>query len=103
MTKELFEEITTWQDKTFPESTELSRVRHLLKEVQELECELELFDRKQEKILEYADCFFLLFGAAKKMGMTYDDICAAIEVKFNINKKRQWGKPDKDGVVEHIK
>ncbi len=57
----------------------------------------------KDKRLEFADCFFLLFGAAARDGMTYDDICAAIDEKFEINKKRAWRKPDANGVVRHIK
>jgi hypothetical protein len=34
--------------------------------------------------------------------MNYNDICKAISEKFEINKKRKWGKPDANGVVNHI-
>jgi NTP pyrophosphatase (non-canonical NTP hydrolase) len=108
MTKEQFNEITDWQDETFPESTELSRVKHLIKEVCELEFEAKIFEKsptahnRSNKNQEYADCFFLLFGAAKKAGMSYEDICRAIDFKFEINKNRTWGKPDENGVVEHV-
>lgn len=45
----------------------------------------------------------LLFGAAASFGMTYKDICAAVDEKMAINRVRKWGKPDADGVVKHIK
>jgi len=45
----------------------------------------------------------LLFGTAASDGMSYEDICEAIESKMQINFKRKWGKPDKNGVVNHIK
>jgi hypothetical protein len=35
--------------------------------------------------------------------MTYEDICQAIQEKFEINKSRKWGKPDANRVVKHIK
>lgn len=104
MTKELFEEITQWQDTTFQKSTASSRAKHLKKEIEELIKELE---RKPVIAVlsesEFADCFFLLFGAAKAYGMTYEDIQQCIRKKFKINKDRTWGKPDENGVVEHVK
>lgn len=102
MTETQFNEITEWQQRTFPNSTELSRVKHLIKEVDELKDEV-CVGTVEEKEMEYADCFFLLFGAAKMAGMTYNDICYAIERKFEINRQRQWGRPDSDGVVNHLK
>lgn len=53
--------------------------------------------------MEFADCFTLLFGAASSYGMSYNDILNCIEDKMIINKKRKWGKPDENGVVNHIK
>lgn len=104
MTKEQFDEITDWQDKTFPISSEVSRINHLIKEVQELKSEAKkgINGLDIAKKMEYADCFFLLFGAAKKAGYSYEEICEFIQNKFIINKHRVWGKPDKDGVVQHI-
>lgn len=109
MTRQLFEEITKWQDETFPHSTEQSRIAHLKKEVLELEKAVVQHQRRPNAVTiddkkdEYTDCFFLLFGAAKKAGMSYEDICNAILRKFRVNEKRKWGKPDKNGVVEHIR
>jgi hypothetical protein len=53
--------------------------------------------------MEFADCFILLFGAAASDGMSYDDICKAIDEKMEINFNRKWGKPNNDGVVNHIR
>lgn len=64
---------------------------------------MDVIANEVNKRLEFADCFFLLFGAAAADGMSYDDVCAAIQEKFEINLKRQWGKPDANGVVKHIK
>lgn len=103
MTKELFEKITKWQDKTFPESTELSMLHHLKKELEELLNEAKAKEYLSEsKRLEYADCFLLLFGAAQKAGFNYNRICVAINQKYEINKLRNWGEPDENGVVEHV-
>lgn len=101
MNKKQFLEITHWQRETFGEATPLSKVAHLTQEVQELKTDLE--EDNADVRLEYADCFLLLFGSASASGMTYEDICAAIDEKMAINRKRHWGTPDKDGVVNHIK
>lgn len=101
MTKDQFTQITDWQDKTFPNSTALSKIAHLKQEVQELESDIRS-DNKDRR-LEYADCFILLFGAAKCDGMGYYDIIACINEKMAINAQRRWGSPDENGVVNHIK
>lgn len=101
MTKEQFIEITEWQDATFPNATALSKVHHLKEEVEELIFDLE--NNRMGKTLEFADCFLLLFGAAAKDGMTYEDCCNSIAEKFSICKNRVWSKPDTNGVVKHVK
>ncbi|UII80037.1 dATP/dGTP pyrophosphohydrolase domain-containing protein [Flagellimonas sp. CMM7] len=100
MDKRQFNEISEWQKQTFSHATPLSKIAHLKKEIDELEDDLK--SDNTDRRLEFADCFFLLFGAAHADGMTYEDICSAIQEKFEINKSRDWGKPDKDGVVEHV-
>lgn len=99
--KELFEKITKWQDETFGESTSLSKLSHLEQEIKELKADIKVLNIDFR--LEFADCFFLLFGAAHKEGLSFEDICNALNEKLEINKKRSWGKPDEDGVVNHIK
>lgn len=100
MTEQQFKEITAWQKETFGQATALSKISHLGEELSELN--YDLINNKPERRLEFADCFFLLFGAAAADGMTYQDICQAIQEKFEINKTRKWGKPDANGVVNHI-
>jgi len=60
-------------------------------------------EQKQKIRMEYADCFFLLFGSAAAYGYSFDNITELIEEKFEINKARKWGKPDENGVVNHVK
>ena len=108
MTEKQFNEITEWQDKTFCEATSISKLIHLAGEKPDPNSEIAelMYDINTCNPLrrhEWADCMFLLFGAAKKDGMTYSDITDAIQEKFEINKVRKWGKPDKNGVVNHIK
>lgn len=101
MTEEQFIEITKWQKETFGEATSLSKLLHLEEEIKEVI--LDLHTGNKERNLEFADCFILLFGAAASDGMDYSDICNAVETKMAINRKRKWGKPDENGVVNHIK
>lgn len=100
MTEQQFAEISAWQKQTFPQATSLSKIEHLLEEVQELKVDLQTGN--PDRRLEFADCFILLFGAANADGMTFGDIRNAIHEKHKINKNRKWGNPDKNGVVKHI-
>lgn len=102
MTKEMFEEITAWQKQVFTKATAQSAASHLKEEVEEL-----LHDLTWDKPIklttgEYADCFLLLFGSASLYGLTYADICKAINDKMEINKQRKWGEVNKDGYVKHV-
>lgn len=101
MTKDQFEAISAWQKETFGQATAMSKLFHLKEEMEELAVSITI--DAVDKHLEFADCFFLLFGAAAADGMSYEDICKAIDEKFEINKARRWGKPDQNGVVNHIK
>ncbi len=96
-------EIADWQDKTFPEANALSKMSHLAKEVIELNKALVSFTHEEaveDVSNELADCQHLLFGIASKRGI---NLYEATRKKFEINKKRIWGKPDSNGVVEHLK
>lgn len=114
MTEQQFNEITEWQKITFSKATPISKLIHLAGEYPEGEIKELMFAindeshvidnaKRRSVLMEFADCFFLLFGAASAYGLNYDGIVSAIQAKFEINKKRQWGKPDSNGVVNHIK
>lgn len=94
-------EVIKWQKKTFPEASPSSKLKHLKQEVDELESDI--FHGKETVPSEFADCFLLLFGAAYACGYNWSDIWQFMDWKMEINKNRKWGKPDKDGVVNHIK
>lgn len=103
MNNEQFDKITKWQDVTFPKSTVLSKIKHLQDELIELKDSI-IKDLPTEEILsEFADCYILLAGASSIFGMDYKNVCDCIDIKHEVNKKRQWGKPNKDGVVNHVK
>ncbi len=101
MTENQFNEVIDWQKSTFPAATALSKVFHLEKEIHELKTDL--IEDSKDRRLEYADCVLLLFGSMASDGMTFQDVCDAVDEKMKINYSRQWGNPDKNGVVQHIK
>lgn len=106
--QDLMDELSKWQNETFPVSNPISKLHHLAKEVDELIKELH-WSKQVEEVnikdieLEYADCFLLLFGSAAKYGLKADDIFRIVREKLEINRKRNWGTPDANGVVTHIK
>lgn len=102
MTKKQFDLIIKWQKEAFPSATAISKIEHLKEEIEELFSDVE-FGLKDFARHEFADCFILLFGAAASFGMSYKDICQAIDEKMVINNGRKWSKPDANGVVYHIK
>lgn len=88
-------EFADWAAKTFPESTSDSCVEHLRREVEELKTAVNLEDKKNEA----ADCAMLVMDFAARNGFSLYEAFAA---KFEVNKLRKWGKPDAQGVSEHI-
>jgi len=94
----LQDQVAAWQAETFPGATTRSRIKHLEKEVGELE-EAELGISRERILREAADCAILLFGIAALVG---GDLLDEARKKLEINKGRKWGEPDEDGVVEHI-
>jgi len=83
-----------WASKTFPQATNQSITEHLKREVNELSNSKDSCDTS-----EAADCLLILLHHAHKNGY---DLLSEAKSKFEINKKRKWGKPDKLGVVEHV-
>jgi NTP pyrophosphatase (non-canonical NTP hydrolase) len=108
MTEKQFNEVSVWQKQTFGQATALSKLAHLLEEIVELKDEL-INEKKHPTVtnfnnirMEFADCFLLIFGSASSYGFSYENICDAIQEKFEINKARKWGKPNENGVVKHV-
>lgn len=112
-------DISAWSDKTFGRGQRNPAiVYHLKKEVDELIEALEKqynlgidesvgageFLRQVEKTkVEYADCLMLLLDSAKHNGINAQELYELTVKKLMVNKTRQWGKPDHNGVIEHIK
>lgn len=115
-------EIKNWSDGTFGKyRTALPMAFHLKKEIDELidaldneysgayfnseltEIGFQEMKKKQRRIVfELADCLMLIIDCAAHVPLTMNEVCSAVEEKLEINKKRKWGTPDKNGVVEHI-
>ncbi len=85
-------QVGEWAGKKFPQSNNLSITKHLEREVKEL------IDSNEP--VEAADCFLLLLHHAYKNGY---DLLEEAKNKFQSVQFREWGSPDKDGVVEHIR
>ena len=112
-------DIAKWSDKTFGTSQRNPAIiYHLKKEVDELIAALEKHNDMScdESVLisdvtkhihktkmEYADCLILLLDSAAKYNLTVGCLVNAVKEKHEINKSRTWGKPDENGVIEHIK
>ena len=107
--QKLFNDIKTWQDKTFGNyDNPFPSYRHMEKEFKELEDAL-IKGSPDDTNEEFADNFMLLIGMyirqkrAEGKSCTYYDLLHAINGKFKINKNRNWSEPDEDGVMYHIK
>lgn len=117
--QKLMDDISYWSDLTFGSNQRNPAiVHHLKKEVDELIEAINQFEkiryddsvgigeygRKWDKLIdEYSDCFMLLFDSASRYNLSAESIIGMVRSKLNINKKRKWGKPDANGVVEHIR
>jgi NTP pyrophosphatase (non-canonical NTP hydrolase) len=108
--QKLMDDISKWSNGQFGEGQRNPAiVHHLVKEVPELIEAIEKFQLKesyentQRVGFEFADCFMLLLDSASHFGLTAGNLLYYTEQKLEINKKRKWGKPDENGVVEHIK
>jgi hypothetical protein len=114
--QKLMDDISEWSDRTFGEGQRNPAIAyHLKKEIEELIWAIKAHqngnkpsvsvkgDMLVERVfLEYADCFTLLLDSASHLGLTADDLIAYSRIKLEINKTRKWGKPDENGVIEHI-
>jgi hypothetical protein len=100
--QKLMDDIIEWSSKTFENETSVSKINHLKKEVEELRFSIFHEHSEEEKRYEFADCFMLLIAAAKMEGLTANDLILITKAKLELNKSRIWGKPDENGVVEHI-
>lgn len=85
-------EINEWQDRTFPHATPGSIMSHLAREVMEL--------GEAHEPDEAADVLILLIAHAEKCKY---NLWAEVRKKMLVNLQREWQRPDKEGVVEHVR
>lgn len=114
-TQKLMDDIAEWSDMQFGKNRNpISILYHLKKEVPELIDSLEKYntiklndDNKykmlNECLYEFADCFMLLLDAARCFGLDVNVLEKYVNLKLEINKSREWGEPDENGVIEHIR
>ena len=118
--QKLQDDIKKWSDEAFGMyRTGKPIAYHLKKEVDELINALDDFHRgvyaenitvgamqvvnKRHRILmEAVDCFTLLLDVLAHEQFDVNDLIEASYFKLEVNKNRKWGKPDENGVVEHI-
>ena len=93
----LQDQTTYFANDTFGNTSDpLPPLHHLKEEVDEL-------IEAPGDITEFADCFILLVQAAKRSGFNMNDLYKASREKHRINTQREWGAPDANGVVKHVK
>lgn len=92
-----------WSRATFGSDAERGPrgpLKHLAKEVKEALDALDAGDSNGVNS-EVVDCLFLTFDAARRNGMTFDDLLEGAFAKLAINKLRVWQTPTSDEPVEH--
>lgn len=89
-------QLCRWADTTFPEATLNGILLHLKKEFRELNDALIAGSGDEEEV---ADMVMLLFHYAHKRHFS---LFQAILDKFEVVKKRRWGKPDRHGNRRHL-
>lgn len=103
----LFESCGEWSDETFGSPDirgPVGPLKHLAKEVKEaLEvCESEIPFKASLFRMEMADLLLLVADAARRGGIDFQDLLTAAEIKFEMNKQREWPEPgDPNEPVEH--
>lgn len=97
---ELMARQNKWATETFHNTSPIPPMYHLKQEVQET---IEALEKGEDARSEFADCLLLLFNAAAIYGLSTFSMVEEGLKKQEINMKRKWGRPDANGVVNHIK
>jgi len=100
-TPRLRDAVIAWSRATFPRSSVASVATHLEREAGELRAAARIGGAPTaEAEEEIADVQMLLWVLADKLGGSID---LAVRRKLEVCKSREWGQPDREGVVEHIR
>lgn len=100
--RDFWKQLSRWSQETFGMDRErgpAGPLKHLLKEAQEALDATDQAARREEIV----DCQFLVFDAARREGMTLDDLFYGCYIKLAKNKLRKWSRPSSNEPVEHIR
>lgn len=101
--QKLMDEGHEWSCKTFGEKDrEIPMLHHLKEEIDELIESIENNDTDNEKT-EFADAFLFLINTASRRGYNAEDLINFTHRKIELNKLREWEKPDENGIIRHKK
>lgn len=105
----LADEISIWNEDTFPDATETEQLLKTAEEFEELH-------RSLDELGELADCFIASAALSKRYGSSLgdflikaivkhaagysDELYQAVKDKMDINRRRSWGKRP-DGTYKH--
>lgn len=92
---EFQEDTQAWARRVFPDQTLSGKFAHLMDEL------IEITERPDDRS-EWADALILLLDAAALAGLTAEQLLDAAIEKMAVNRERQWGEADEDGIVRHI-
>lgn len=103
--QKIMNEIAEWSDATFGEGQRTVPIlHHLKKEVDEaIEVCSNMPKGTPDAKLEFADMLMLVLDAATHFDIDAEELIMYTKQKLEINKKRRWGVPDSNGVVEHLR
>ena len=117
--QKLMDEVGSWSDDAFGSGQRsLAILHHLAKEIPELLDAIGDYDRgandtrvnvsemmelHRKMRFEFADAFMLLLDAARKRGFMAEDLIQVTRLKLEVNRRRKWGKPDENGIIEHLR
>lgn len=90
------QEVGEWANKTFPGSNLRTKLTHLHREL----IELKEARRDTQVAEECADMFLILLHICHSLNI---DLGEEAECKLEVCKGRIWGKPDTEGVIEHVR
>ena len=97
----LMEDQRVWSQETFGKDTErgpIGALKHLELEAREAQDAVGTPAIREE----LADCFLLLFDAARRAGMSAEELVREATKKMAKNKKRKWQVPVNDEPVLHV-
>ncbi len=101
---ELRDKAADFSDRKFGANNPVTApVHHLKEEVEEL---LECFEKEEDPLDEFADCFLMMIDAFRKHygdDVDMQKLIDACSDKLDVCETRVWGEPDEKGVYKHIK